>query len=396
MAIDKSVLDQAQKGFIRARLRLMNKNPFYAHLVMKMPLEWMEFEQPTGAEGLSMTDGKNIYINPALFVTLSKDEQVSTLVHEVLHCAAGHLFRCGPRDKVRWNIAGDVYIANLLEAESFAPVQGAEDFLKDVGINRGAFQNMPTEEIYNKLPSFPQQKQSGKSGANGHEHWNGQGCYKEPGTSAEKASGEQQWKQAVVEAAQQAGDKSGAWSELVKAAMPKPPFHLKLFEYLNRGIGGDSTFDAFNRRYIWQGLYLPADTKQVMGEIAVAVDTSGSMSAEQLKLAFGYIRAFRDQHPCKLHLIQCDYDAVGEGQYQVYAEHEVMPSEFKAVGRGGTSFDPPFKLMREKRVDPKVLIYLTDGYGSCSAKKPSYPVLWVILKGDSEWKQPFGEKVVVK
>jgi predicted metal-dependent peptidase len=178
--------------------------------------------------------------------------------------------------------------------------------------------------------------------------------------------------------------------------MPKPPWNLKLFEYLTRGFGGDSSFDTFNRRYLWQGMYLPCDTKQVMGEIAVAVDTSGSMSSEQLSLAFGYIRAFREQHPCKLHLIQCDYDSVGEGQYKLYDDWEPLPATFKAVGRGGTSFDPPFKLLHEKRIDPKVLIYLTDGYGHCSLKNPGYPVLWVILKGDADWKQPFGDKVVVK
>jgi predicted metal-dependent peptidase len=179
--------------------------------------------------------------------------------------------------------------------------------------------------------------------------------------------------------------------------MPKLPFHLKLYEYLNRGIGGEVQWETLNRRYIHRRLYLPSETKVVMGEVVFAVDTSGSMGQEQLSLAFGYVRTFRQEHPCKMHVIQCDHDAVGDGQYQVYEEYEEMPVEIKAFGRGGTSFDPPFRLIEEKRIEPKVMIYVTDGYGACTIKQaPAFPVLWVVVGGDREFKPPFGELVVVE
>jgi hypothetical protein len=300
-----------------------------------------------------------------------------------------------------------VYIANVTEADGFTPIALQETLFPQWGIVRAKYKDMTTEQIYDALPPLPQPpsgangqgKGQGQSSGKGcaHGHWQGPGgCFTEPaGGSAERSSQEAEWRQNVIEAGQLAGNKPGAWSELVKAAMPRPPFHLKLFEYLSRGLGGDTSFDAFDRRQLHQGWYLPSSQKVVMGEIAVAVDTSGSMSTEQLQLAFGYIRAFREQHPCKLHLIQCDYDAIAEGQYHLYDDYEPLPSEFKAVGRGGTSFDAPFKLMREKRADPKVLIYLTDGYGSCSLKAPGYPVLWVVLRGDKGFKPPFGDVVQV-
>jgi len=129
----------------------------------------------------------------------------------------------------------------------------------------------------------------------------------------------------------------------------------------------------------------------VMGEIVIAVDTSGSMDTNtQLREAFGYIRAFREEHACKLHLIQCDYDSVGEGQYQLYEEHERLPDTFKVIGRGGTSFDPPFKLVGEKRIEPRVMIYITDGYGACTMPKPNYEVMWVVINGDKSFAPPFG------
>ena len=79
MSTDKSTLDAAQTAFIRARITLMASNPFYAHLVMKMPLAWME----NVPGGVSATDGTSLIINPNVYVKLSKQEQVSVLVHEV-------------------------------------------------------------------------------------------------------------------------------------------------------------------------------------------------------------------------------------------------------------------------------------------------------------------------
>lgn len=396
--MDEKILEKARIAFVGARLDLAKKHPFWGHLVMKLDVRWVEFEQPgTGQPGLTRTDGEHLDINPTMFMAITAAERVSVLVHEAAHCAAGHLFRCGSREPVRWNVAGDVWIANMQASDGFTIPQGCIEFFRAVGIRYEDFAGQPTEVIYEKMPQQKQSKGQGQGKGQGDgNQWNAGKCFDESHNSKARAEGEARWKQAVIEASQVAGDKAGAYDELIKAAMPKPPFHLKLFDYLSRGIGGDTTWETLNRRCIHQGLYLPSDTKQVMGEIAVAVDTSGSMSSEQLTLAFGYIRAFREQHPCKLHLIQCDYDAISKGQYKLYDDYEQLPSTFKAIGRGGTQFDPPFKLLRQKRIEPRVMIYLTDGYGAVhSEKRPHYPVLWVVLKGDKTFQPPFGDVVQV-
>jgi predicted metal-dependent peptidase len=176
--------------------------------------------------------------------------------------------------------------------------------------------------------------------------------------------------------------------------MPKPPFSLKLFEYLERGIGGDTSFDAISRRHIHAGMYLPSSVREVMGDVAVVVDTSGSMSSEMLSEALGYMRAFRDEHPHRLHFIQCDYDVPEGTGYRVYEQHDELPTQFDVQGRGGTSFDAPFQLLREKQVNPTVIIYMTDGYGSVSAESDlGIPTLWVVVKnGTREFKPCFGER----
>lgn len=397
--LDEKVVQAATTAFIRSRISLMHSRPFWAHLVMKMPLIWMDEEGQ-----LSKTDGERLYINPATYLTLTKGEQVSVLIHEVLHCVALHLTRVGSRDPQWWNIAGDIYIANVIEADNFEPIKLSEDFLRSIKIKREKYRGMITEAIYEDIVKTKPQPQSGKGKGNGqgtgcgHQHWNGEGgCYKEKeggSSSASRSQQEQQWRQNVIEAGQLAGNSPGAWSELVKAAMPRPPFHVPLLEFLHRGMGGDSDWSLINRRWLSRGLYMPQEFSQVMGELAIAVDTSGSMGQGQLQEAFGYIRAFREEHACTLHLIQCDHDAVEQGQYTKYEEWEPLPSTFKVIGRGGTSFDPPFKLVGEKRIEPRVMIYITDGFGEVTVPKPNYDVMWVVL-GDCQFEPGWGQVIHV-
>lgn len=388
MSDDKDkVRRQAETAFIQARINLLTHRPFYAHLVLRLKLEWLE-DVPGG---LSATDGETLFINPVEFTKLAKGQQRTTLVHEVLHPACGHLWRRGSRDPQRWNMAADIAIDNIIHADGFEPgpwEANREKWLREHGMTFTQFNGQLAEQIYEALPADPPEKCG--CGGNGKG-----GCFmdKSGDSQGDRSKAEADWKGAVISAGQLAGNAPGAWSELVKAAMPRPPFHLKLFEYLNRGMGGDTDWAVLSRRNVWQGLYLPTETRTVMGRVAWVTDTSGSMSGEQLKLAFGYFRGFRDQHPCVADLICCDY---GVARHKTYEEFEQLPEAFKAAGRGGTSFNAPFEMLREKRIEPRVLIYATDGYGSCNVSKPIYPVLWVVIGGDKGFKPPFGEVVHVK
>jgi len=125
-----------------------------------------------------------------------------------------------------------------------------------------------------------------------------------------------------------------------------------------------------------------------MGRVAWICDTSGSMGQAELKQAFGFFRGFREEHPCQADLVCCD---CGVASHATYEEHEELPEQFAARGRGGTSFDAPFAMLREKQIEPCIAVYVTDGYGECSAPRPEYPVMWVIVGGNKGFKPPFGE-----
>ena len=60
-------------------------------------------------------------------------------------------------------------------------------------------------------------------------------------------------------------------------------------------------------------------------------------------------------------------------------------------GRGGTSSLPVFDKVKEMKLRPHGMIFLTDMMTDFPAERPPYPVLWVSV--DSDVTAPFGETI---
>ena len=88
-------------------------------------------------------DGFYIYVNPEFCDSLSKDELVFVLAHEVMHCVLGHMDRRGTRDKTIWNYASD-YATNLKLIEF-----GFK--MPKVGLVNQKYSGLTSEEIYQDL-----------------------------------------------------------------------------------------------------------------------------------------------------------------------------------------------------------------------------------------------------
>jgi len=62
-----------------------------------------------------------------------------------------------------------------------------------------------------------------------------------------------------------------------------------------------------NRRYIASGLYLPSVEHHGLGEIVIAVDTSGSIGKIELEQFAGEISAISEEaQPEAIHVVYCD------------------------------------------------------------------------------------------
>ena len=146
-----------------------------------------------------------------------------------------------------------------------------------------------------------------------------------------------------------------------------------------------------NRRYISQGFYLPSLRSLELPAVVVAVDTSGSVTEEDLAQFAAEISGILEAYETEITVIYCDSGINGEPE--VFTRED-LPLKLQARGGGGTDFRPPFKFVAEHDLTPACLIYLTDLECSRFPSDPGYPVLWARIGkyGDNP---PFGEVIEI-
>jgi predicted metal-dependent peptidase len=148
----------------------------------------------------------------------------------------------------------------------------------------------------------------------------------------------------------------------------------------------DYSWTPPNRRHIWAGLYLPGLRFEGVGEIAIAVDCSGSINARQLGLFEAEIRSILEgQRPSRVHVLYFDTEV---HKAEVYEAGQ--PIALTPVGGGGTDFAPCFQWTDERGIVPQTLVFLTDLCGAFPREAPAYPVLWASTDSRSV---PFGQVI---
>ena len=106
-AIAKLVLGKAVKN-PKSKEESQGASAFFATLALRMK-QIPDESIPTAA-----TDGRNLHYNPDFIVTLSEEELVGVMVHEVMHISNKHHYQRGQRNPSKWNIAIDLAINHLI------------------------------------------------------------------------------------------------------------------------------------------------------------------------------------------------------------------------------------------------------------------------------------------
>jgi predicted metal-dependent peptidase len=141
-----------------------------------------------------------------------------------------------------------------------------------------------------------------------------------------------------------------------------------------------------NRRHIWQGLYLPGVQREGVGEVVIFVDCSGSINARQLSLFEAEVRSILEgQRPERVYVVYFDAHVHKVDVYEAGQQIRLTP-----VGGGGTDFRPCFEWVEESHIQPQILVFLTDLYGTLPDQPPPHPVLWA---STGSQRAPFGQVV---
>lgn len=417
--------DPVQIKLGAARTRLILERPFIGALVMYLPLRqddarWCE---------TTATDARAIYYNPDYIAGLTLAETQFVLAHEAVHCALGHFARRQHRVRRRWDIACD-HAANLLLA-----TDGIK--LPPHALANPDFQSLSAEEIYPLIPPDSAERpldrhlfdertagyqpaagaargasgparaggEGGAEGARGPEQDSHDESWDDAGDERRRGDGRsflplqnpgereelaRRWRSRIVSAAQQArraGRLADSWLRLIDGLVqPQLPWRMLLARYLMSAARDDYSFQRPSRR---EGDAILPRLASDQVDLVVALDTSGSIGAEELAQFVSEVDALKGQIRARVTVLACDerLDARGPWEFAPW-ENIVLPREIG--GAGGTRFRPVFDWIAAGRPRPDLLLYFTDAQGEFPPHAPAYPVIWLV-KGRG--KVPWGERI---
>ena len=158
--------------------------------------------------------------------------------------------------------------------------------------------------------------------------------------------------------------------------------HLR--EWVTALCEGDeySRFAPPNKRLLPLGVVMPSHFAESTGELIIACDTSGSMGGIY-PTVFGEIaRIAENVQPDAVRIIWWDSAVCGEQVFKPH-EYERIGHQLSPQGGGGTTPQCVVEYIRDKKYQPKGVIWLTDGYLDGSGAVVDAPALWGVVDNDS-------------
>ena len=355
----------------KAKAQIVLDHPFWASILLKRKLV-----EDSSIPTLAVSARGTIYYNPAFVEGLTVPQLVWGLCHEVGHVIGQHALRIGSRQHKKWNYAGDAWINDMLNDSKIGdPIPNT--------VNMPGSKDKTTESIYDALPDDP------NGGDGQHDNGLGDDIKYEELTEDEVKQLSAQAKVEVAQAAQAAkaqGRLSGKLAEFVAEFINvKTPWYDILERMMTDQVKQDQSWRRPNRRF---QDYMPSmDKIPTMGELAIQVDVSGSISQQELAYYNGHLSRIIEQcRPTKVHVLYTDTSVM---RYEEFEQDQEVKLEF--FSGGGTDMEEGFKFIDEQGINPNVFVCLTDGYtGFNEDNAPDYPVVWCI---SSDVQAPYGETV---
>lgn len=406
-------MSQAMDRLKKARAKMLVKHPFFATLMMSMPM--VETTQiPTAA-----TDMKSLFINPDFIETLDDNVLMFVIAHEIMHTALEHGMRLQQRVPLRWNVAADYAINLILQESGFKVWDQALLDKKYAGMSADTIYNLLTKEEDEQKKQQPQpgQGQGQPQSGDGDDEGDGQGGGGQPDTTQPPQPGQGQGQgqptqgqpktgepgnahhspmlgdlktpesdgdpvaeeklrkdiqQRVAQAASIArmtGNLSGGLERFVAEVLePKVPWFDTLRHLMTEFEQVDEDWVQRNRRF--SNVYLPSDNAECRMGVAVGIgDTSGSIGNEEL-CAYGgeFVGICEQTKPEEIRMVWADTRVAGEQVFEVGDDIDLKPA-----GGGGTDMRVPLKYVEQ--FEPRIVVLFTDGYTPWPTEEPPYPLI---------------------
>lgn len=364
--VDRAIDNEARDRLVIARTSLLLKHSFFGNLATRLKLinadEWL----PTAA-----TDGRNFYYN-SRFIMLLKPGEVEFLVaHEVLHVVYDHMGRRDDRDPQIWNIADDYAVNADLKRhrvgefitsvpclyENKYDGKGAEIIYDDLMQNA---EKLNLDDLIDQLIDEHMDPEDGEGDGDGDQE--GKGPQKM--SKEEREQLRQDIKQNIINAARQAKEAGHSLPGEVERMVnditePKMPWRELIQANLTATIRTDYSFMRPSRRSWHMDAIMAGRAPGEEVDIVVALDTSGSISNDDIKVFLGEIQGIMDSFSGYKIKVFC-FDTGTHNPAEYTSENLEDITEYIPGGGGGTDFTCIFSYLKEEAIVPNRLIVFTD------------------------------------
>lgn len=350
---------------------MISQERFYAEVILQCARHYTD-RVPTA--GVNVQGGRlNLYINPSFWQSLNLNEQVAILKHECLHIMNSHIARRPDlKDHKVWNYATDAAINEFLPLLETKLSNGLEAVtVKRLRSDFPDIQDRQHSEYYYALlkQKIAEMKAKGKGepgefgdSIDDHSVWNDTDCSPE--------AAKQVVKKALQDAVARAAGQVPSEARLAIDKLNKPTVdwraHVRRFcSNATESVKRQSRTTR-NRRY---GITIPGFRRKPTSHIAVAFDSSGSVSDREFAQFFAEVHAIHKLGGIKITLIEADCEV-----HKVYEYDPKHPPQRNSAG--GTAYQPAIDKAVELGVDG--LIYFGDGDCADTPKQPRLPFLWAL------------------
>lgn len=387
-----------ERELVKGIVHLSRHKEFYGHIVQQFEKIFVKKgdEIETAAVGRYPGDRFiKLYMNLDFFrFFYEKDGRekgwqylLGVMEHEIVHIVLGHLF-VHFEDRTRGNVAKDLVVNGLLPKDT---LPGDYVIPEKYGLERGKSAMWYYTHLRDNK-KYKEQCEAGAFGAGGvlshimssHKLWDG---VKDDVVAKEFV------KDVVRKAKELCGKNYGdipgeivsQIEDLLRREKCVVPWGkvLRMFVASCAESVLDYTVKRTSRRFGTR----PGTRKGDVLNLAVAVDTSGSISDEQLKLFFNEVRWIW-KNGATVTVLEADCSVCAQYKFKGKFDGKVH-------GRGGTDLEPVLKEVEGKY---DALVYFTDFYAPEIKKRYKIPTLWILTTDmeKSEYPCKWGKHIKIE
>ena len=358
------ILDaKAREAILGARVALVLKQGFFGNLAMRLKLvaadSWLE---------TAATDGRHFYYNSKFVTMLSTRQMMFLFCHELLHAAYDHIGRTGSRNRKVCNIAMD-YVVN---ADCINNALGERITQVPILYDR-KYEGWTWEAVYDDLMKNVKEITLDElaemvlddhlDSDDGEGDKDGKGKGRPKLSDAEKQQIKDEFKEAMLSAAQAAG--AGNVPANLKRMLkdltePKIDWREFIQQQIQSTVKNDYTYTVPNKKNFQNGFSMPSMLKEDSIDVCVALDTSGSITDDMARDFFSEVKGIMDTFTdYKLKIWCWDTSVHNPQDFTPHGGDDLMEYEIK--GFGGTDPTVNWDFMKLNDISPKLLIVFTDG-----------------------------------